>query len=268
MNKVRERGWRRGEGRGQRRETSPREESRRDNEDHRRGEWRRGHEEGRDRGRRGRSQRPFEDRRTNREWEPRGGDNAQWKHCRKDSFPSQESSWSHSSAPQKHSKAAPSAWQQVESSHYDLKYTSVSKSVQTEVAINSSSRCQLEAVSLSKAFPRLLEAVSEQFRRWPKDKSRLKEVNSAETALDQLTHIVKTTIWKLAIALDQYFIDHCNGIDQAQPWELVKNSKSGDFVHFILHKEDKTVYALDILQWRSEDWPYGLRICSLDKHTK
>ena len=101
-----------------------------------------------------------------------------------------------------------------------------------------------------------------------KEKARFTHINAAETALEQLKHIVKTTIWKVAMALDQYFIDHCNGIDLMQPWELVRSLKEGDFVHCILHKEGKTVYAVDFLQWRSDDCPYGVRICCLDKHAK
>lgn len=165
-------------------------------------------------------------------------------------------------------KSSPSPWQEADSSHFNRKYTSESKLVQTIVGINCSHRQQLEAVSLSQAFPRLLLAISEQNKLWIREKPRLTQIKAAETALEQLKSIVKATIWKLAIALDHYFLDHCNGMDQTQPWELVRSLKDGDFIHFILHKEGKTVYSLDFLQWRSDDCPYGVRICSLEKHAK
>lgn len=188
------------------------------------------------------------------------------KHHRNDSFSQQESSWIHSNSPQKHCKSTP--WQQSESSHYDLKYTSVSKQAQTDLSLSCSNRGQLEALSLSKAFPRLLEAVSEQFSRWPKEKARLRQLNSTEIALEQLTHMLKTAIWKLASALDPYFIEHCNGVDQIQPWELIHDSKGGDFVHCIMHKTAEKVYALDLLQCRTEECPYGVRVCFLGRHAK
>ena len=144
-----------------------------------------------------------------------------------------------------------------------MKYNALAKYTQTPLTLNCSHLKQLEAGSIAQAYPRLVLTISQESRRWDKEKLRFVPNTPPESCIDQVNHMLKTLIWKLSIDLDPYFIEHCNGLDLSQPFEIFEG-----MIHCVLHRDGDKVYALDVLQWRSDEAPYGLRICSLARHAK
>jgi hypothetical protein len=73
---------------------------------------------------------------------------------------------------------------------------------------------------------------------------------------------------QLAIDAHPYFLDHHNQIVKAiEPtWQKCREEDRGQFYHFTVHLEGANAYAIDFLEHRTEEWPYGVRICGLDKH--
>lgn len=73
---------------------------------------------------------------------------------------------------------------------------------------------------------------------------------------------------QLAVDIHPYFLEHHNQILKAtEPtWQKCEEREGGHFYHFTLHVEGGSVYSLDFMEQRTESWPYGVRVCALERH--
>lgn len=79
---------------------------------------------------------------------------------------------------------------------------------------------------------------------------------------------LKSFLLKLAVDIDDYFVDHHNQLNCEAEVQLWKTQGSGrvSVYHCVLHVERRgTVHALDVLEFATQECPCALRLCH-EKH--
>ena len=117
--------------------------------------------------------------------------------------------------------------------------------------------------SISQGFPYMLQTLAVRESTW----AEMQTNGSIQCSKDVIS-CVQLLALQLAIDIHPYFLEHHNQIlNAAEPtWQKCEEEDCGQFYHFAVHKEGSCLYAVDFLQNRTEAWPYGVRVCGLDRH--
>lgn len=97
---------------------------------------------------------------------------------------------------------------------------------------------------------------------------------SKVSELTAATLQLKAFLLKLAVDIDQYFLDHHNQLGRETEMKICKTQEpvnTRDMVkiyHFVLHIEEGKgiVHALDVLEYGTKECPYALRLCHQKDH--
>ena len=81
---------------------------------------------------------------------------------------------------------------------------------------------------------------------------------------------LKSFVLKLAVDIDDYFVDHHNQLNceaKVKLWKTQDNERVSLY-HCVLHVDERrgTVHALDILEFTTQECPCALRLCHQKNH--
>ena len=118
------------------------------------------------------------------------------------------------------------------------------------------------AECVAKGYPEVLQTMKARRSHW--DQTVAKSGNCKD-----IIECVQLFALEVAVDLHSFFIDkHNQMVDVREAkWQKAEEEGLGEFYHFLIHKESGGgSYALDFGRFRTREWPYGVRVCGVERH--
>ena len=118
---------------------------------------------------------------------------------------------------------------------------------------------------MSRAYPRLLRLLETQAETWT---TFVRFPIVPEAVCERLVAMLRLFILSIAVELNPFFVSHHSALEEGggEVWQVLEEPRHGVCFHFLIHKSGVDAYALDFVQWRTEECPYGVRLCGWEKH--